>query len=53
MMKQVNREWLAGATDHPAYKVLVVATDKLDFAHEEKARTKLVEMVKENLKIVN
>ena len=53
MMKQVNREWLAGATVHPDYNVLVVETDKLDFAHEEKARTKLVEMVAKNLKIVN
>lgn len=45
MMKRVNREWLKGAKKNKEYKILEVETDKLDFAHDEKAKQRLVEMV--------
>lgn len=47
MMKRVNREWLAGATDE--YKILEIDTDKLDFANDEGAKERLVEMVVKRL----
>lgn len=45
MMKRVNREWLKGARKNKEYKILEVETDKLDFAHDERAKERLVEMV--------
>ncbi len=56
MMKKVNREWLSGISNHkPALprgrfsnsqmNILVIDTDKLDFAHDESAKRELVEQV--------
>ena len=45
MMKRVNREWLSGAVGNPEYKILEIDTDRLDFASDEGAKERLVEMV--------
>lgn len=47
MMKKVNREWLEMAKDR--MNILVVDTDKLDFAHDEGAKVALVERVMQRL----
>lgn len=43
MMKRVNQAWLKGATDK--MNVLVVDTDKLDFANVQTAKNELVTLV--------
>lgn len=47
-MKRVNREWLSGVKGNAAreYRVLVVNTDMMDFAHDEQAKRALVEKVR-------
>ncbi len=39
-MKRVNREWVEGARER--YRVLMVDTDALDYAHNQMAKNKLV-----------
>lgn len=51
MMKRVNEEWLKGA--HEKMNVLVVDTDRLDFAHDEKTKINLVERVIQGLKKID
>lgn len=42
MMKKVNWEWVSKYSNS---QILFVDTDKLDFAHEQKAKTELVNLV--------
>jgi deoxyadenosine/deoxycytidine kinase len=46
-MKYVNRKWLSGVTRD--YAVFTIDTDTLDFAHSEKGREQLLDMVKERI----
>lgn len=55
MMKRVNREWLSGITNpkfsNSQMNILEIDTDKLDFAHEEKAKEELVRSVSHYLQM--
>ncbi|MFC1653956.1 AAA family ATPase [Patescibacteria group bacterium] len=48
VMRSINRRWLSEASDRT--KILVVNTDKLDFATDGKAKQQLGEMVEASLK---
>ncbi len=48
-MKRVNREWVEGARER--YRVLMVDTDALDYAHNQMAKNKLVEKVASTLEM--
>ena len=45
MMKKVNREWLKCAEKNPEYNILRVDTDKLDFAHDNRGKEDLMNLV--------
>ena len=57
-MKRVNREWLAGAKkvisnhkfSNSQMNILVIDTDKLDFAHDDEAKLRIIDMVINRLK---
>ena len=53
-MKQVNREWIAGVGENGdrEYRILEINTDNFDFAHNEAAKNKLVEIVASNLEMI-
>lgn len=51
MMKRVNREWLEGARDNKEYRIMNIDTDKMDFAHNEKAKDLLVKQVIKKLNL--
>lgn len=55
-MKRVNREWLEEISNHKLsnsqMNILIVDTDKLDFAHDEGAKRRLVEKVSEKIGLV-
>ena len=53
MMKKINREWLMRITNpkfsNSQMNILVVDTDKLDFANDEKAKKELIKMVLDSI----